>query len=371
MLLEIIAQSLLFLLLSAAVGFLLVNPLLVFLKRFNLTRRGEYDDTMMIEGRTGKIGTPVMGGLLVIAVVAVITLVFNWDRRFTWVPIGVMLLAAALGGVDDVLNVFGTYRRIRPIALIRKLSRVHKQWYMRVWYKIQLPFANFKNFFHILGSRPGKGVQVHEKLFLQFIAGLITAYWLFFKLGPQWKVMWVPFGSELDIGWLLIPLVILIVMATANAVNVADGLDGLTGGALMTAFGGLLIVSWFQDNIFFAILNASVIGALLPYTYFNIKPARFQMGDIGTLGLGALLAVMTVAQNRLLILPFLGFIFFVELASVIIQMFSRHVLGKKVFLMSPFHHHLELKGWSEEKIVQRFWILNAIAVFFGLWLSMH
>ena len=371
MLLEIITQSLLFLLLSAALGFLLVKPLLVFLKKFNITRRGEYDDTMVIEGRTGKIGTPVMGGILIILVVAVITFIFNWDRRFTWVPVGVMLLAAGLGGLDDILNIFGSYRRIRPIELIRKLSRVHKHWYMRWWYRIQLPFANIKRFFTIFGSRPGKGIQVHEKLFLQFIAGLITAYWLFFKLGPQWKVVWVPFGNELDIGWLLVPLVILIVMATANAVNVADGLDGLTGGALITAFGGLLVISWLEGNIFFAILNATVIGALLPYTYFNIKPASFQMSDVGSLGLGALLAVMTVAQNRLLILPFLGFIFFVELASVIIQMFSRYALGKKIFLMSPWHHHLELKGWSEEKIVQRFWILNAIAVFFGLWLSMH
>jgi phospho-N-acetylmuramoyl-pentapeptide-transferase len=312
-----------------------------------------------------------MGGILIIVVVAVITIIFNWDRRFTWVPVGVMVLAAFLGGLDDILNIYGKYRRIRPIELIKKLAGVHKHWYMRQWYRLQLPFARIKKFFNTLGSRPGRGVQVHEKLILQLAAGAITAWWLYFKLGPQWKLIWVPFDGELSIGWLLIPLIILIVMATANAVNVADGLDGLTGGALITAFGGLLVISWLEGNIFFAILNATVIGALLPYTYFNIRPAKFQMGDVGSLGLGALLAVMVVAQNRMLILPFLGFIFFVELASVIIQMFSRHVLGKKIFIMAPWHHHLEFKGWSEEKIVQRFWILNAIAVFIGLWLSMH
>jgi len=371
MLLEIITQSLLFLLVSTALGFLLVKPLLKFLKRFKITRRGEHDDYLQKSKRTDKVGTPIMGGIIIIAVVAIVTIIFNWDRRFTWVPVGVMLLAALLGGVDDLLNIFGSYRRIRPIMLIKKLARVHKHWYMRVWYKIQLPIASLKKFFAILGSKPGKGVQVHEKLFLQLVAGAITAYWLFFKLGPQWKFIWVPFNGELDIGWLLIPLVIIIVMATANAVNVADGLDGLAGGALITAFGGLLVISWLEGNIFFSILNATVIGALLPYTYYNIKPAKFQMGDIGSLGLGALLAVMVVAQNRMLILPFLGLIFFLELASVIIQMFSRHVLGKKVFIMAPWHHHLEMKGWSEEKIVQRFWVINLISVFFGLWLSMH
>jgi phospho-N-acetylmuramoyl-pentapeptide-transferase len=368
---EIITQSLLFLLISAALGFLLVKPLILLLRKFDITRRSEFDDALKINQKQEKVGTPIMGGLLVIVVVALITIVFNWDRRFTWVPIGVMVLSAALGGLDDVLNIYGRFRRIRPITLIKRLSKIHKHSYMRLWYKTQLPLSKVKFFFNTIGSRPGRGIQVHEKLLTQLVAGAITAWWLFFKLGPQWQSVWVPFDGEPNIGWLLVPLVILIVMVTANAVNVADGLDGLAGGALITAFGGLLVIAWLEGNIFFAILNATVIGALLPYTYFNIKPAKFQMGDVGSLGLGALLAVMTVAQNRILILPFLGFIFFVELGSVIVQLFSRHVLGKKAFKMAPLHHHLELKGWSEERIVQRFWLLNSIAVLAGLWLSMH
>ncbi len=367
-----ISKSLFFLLISAAAGFAIAPFLIMLLKKLNITRQGEYDDTILrIDSRKSKIGTPIMGGILVILVVGLVTVLFNWDRRFTWVPMGVMALSAVLGGIDDLLNIFGKYRRLRSASQVVKLSKVHKMWYMRLWFKLQIPWAYLRSFFNKLGSRTGKGVLVHEKLFLQLVAGAITAWWLYFKLGPQWKLIWVPFDGELNIGWLLIPVVIFLVMATANAVNVADGLDGLTGGALISAFGGLLVMSWFEGNIYFAVLNASVVGALIPYTFFNIKPAKFQMGDIGSLGLGALLAVMAIAQNKMLLLPLLGFIFFVELGSVIIQLFGKYILGRKFFAMTPLHHHLEIKGWFEESIVQKFWIINLLAVLVAVWLSLH
>ena len=118
------------------------------------------------------------------------------------------------------------------------------------------------------------------------------------------------------------------------------------------------------------LLNATVVGALLTYTYFNIKPARFQMGDVGSLGLGALLAINTIVINQMLLLPFLAFIFYVELGSVVIQVFGRHLLGRRIFKMAPLHHHFELRGWSEEKTVMRFWIIHAGVVLLGLWVSL-
>ncbi len=368
----LISKSLFFLIFSSGLGFIIAPFLIKFLEKFNIRRQGEYDSTFVrIDSRKKKIGTPVMGGILVVFVVGIVTVLFNWDRRFTWVPIGVMVLSSVLGGIDDLMNIFGKFRNVRKASHVIRLSKVHKFWYMRVWYKIQIPWAYVRSFFNKLGSRTGKGVLVHEKLFLQFVAGSITAWWLYFKLGPQWKLVWVPFNGELNIGWMLIPVVIFLVMATANAVNVADGLDGLTGGTLITAFGGLLVMSWFEGSVYFSILNASVVGALVPYTFFNIKPARFQMGDVGSLGLGALLAVMAIAQNKMFILPLLGFIFFLELASVVIQLFSKNILGKKVFAMTPLHHHLEIKGWLEESIVQKFWIINLLAVLLAVWLSLH
>jgi phospho-N-acetylmuramoyl-pentapeptide-transferase len=115
------------------------------------------------------------------------------------------------------------------------------------------------------------------------------------------------------------------------------------------------------------LLNATTVGALLTYTYFNIKPARFQMGDVGSLGLGALLAINAIVMNQMLLLPFLAFIFYAELASVLIQIAGRYILGRRIFKMAPIHYHMELKGWSEEKTVMRFWVIHAIVVLFGVW----
>src|SRR6185369_2161750 len=135
----------------------------------------------------------------------------------------------------------------------------------------------------------------------------------------------MPFDGYLDIGVLIIPLMILIVMFTANAVNISDGMDGLAGGMLIPTFGALAFLSWVSGYDSLAILNAMTVGALITYTYFNIKPARFQMGDVGSLGLGGLLAINALATNSMAILPFLAFMFYIEAITVIIQAIGRHI----------------------------------------------
>ncbi len=318
-----------------------------------------------------KAKTPTMGGLLVIITVAVITIIFNWTRSFTWVPIGVMLLAAFLGGLDDLLNIFGKKRRSRSLKQILTLIEVHKEFKMKVWYVVSLPWALFKRASLWFGSHPGKGVHVHEKLLLQFLAGAITAWWVYFKLGSQWHFIYLPFYGELFIGWLIIPLIILIVMFTANAVNIADGMDGLAGGMLIPTFTALTLLSWIYGFDEMAILNATVVGALLAYTYFNIKPARFIMGDVGSLGLGALLAINAIVINQTAALFFLGFLFYIEAFSVMIQVVGRYVLGRRIFRMAPLHHHFELIGWSEEKTIMRFWIVHTAFVVLGIWIALY
>src|SRR3989339_2076250 len=160
-------------------------------------------------------------------------------------------------------------------------------------------------------------------------------------------------------------------MFSANAVNFADVLDGLVGGSLILTFLGLMIISWTEGRISFTYLNATVVGALIAYTYFNVKPARFQMGDVGSLALGTLLAINAIAVNRTLLIPILGFIFYIEIISVLIQVFFRRLLGKRFFKMAPLHHHFEFRGWSEEKIVMRFWLINAFFVIVAVWVSLH
>ena len=369
--LELLRTAMGYGLISAIVAFAWAPLLIKFLYKYQLTRSPEYDATLAMGGRKSKIGVPVMGGLLVIITVALATYLFNWERRFTWVPIGVMLLSATLGGIDDVLHIYGHRRRSRKLKQVLTLIRVHRHWYMRFWYIFTLPWWIFKRLSVWLSRDPGKGIHVHEKLILQFIAGAITAWWVYAKLGGDWLRVFVPFDGYVNIGIWIVALIIFFVMFTANAVNVADGMDGLAGGALLITFAGLTLLSWLDGYQTVAILNATVVGSLIAYTYFNIKPARFQMGDVGSLGLGALLAINLIIINRMLLLPFFGFIFYLELATVIIQVFSRHFLGRRVFTMAPIHHHFELRGWSEEKTVMRFWIIHAAFVLLGLWVALY
>ena len=357
--------------LGAVVSIIWAPVLIRFLYRFKITRRAEYDATLAIESRKSKAHTPVMGGILVIATVALLTIGLNWERRFTWVPIGVMLIAALLGGIDDLLNIFGVERRSRSLAQTMKLMRVHRDFFMRCWLFITLPWTAFKRFALLLGSHPGKGVHVHEKLLLQFIAGAVSAWWIYWKLGENWQELYIPFIGLISIGILIVPLIILVVMFTANAVNISDGMDGLAGGMLIPTFGSLAFLSWVSGFNELAILNSVTAGSLIAYTYFNIKPARFQMGDVGSLGLGALLAINALAINQMAILPLIAFMFYAEALSVMIQVAGRTLLGTRIFKMAPIHHHFELLGWSEEKTIMRFWVVHLGFVLIGVWIGLH
>lgn len=347
------------------------SPFLIYLLNHFHIKKTPKVELSAIESRKGKDNTPIMGGLLVIITVAVISLIFNWSRSFTWVPLSVMLLSALLGGLDDLLNIFGTERRSRKLSHILMLIKVHKDLKMRIWYIVTLPWTLFKRTSVWIGSRPGKGVHVHEKLLLQFVAGTITAWWVYSKLGPAWHYIYFPFGYDIYAGWFIIPIIIFIVMFTANAVNIADGMDGLAGGMLISTFSALTLLSWINGFGEIAVLNATAVGALVAYTYFNIKPARFMMGDVGSLGLGALFAVNTLAIGEIGSIFFLGFIFYIEAITVVIQVAGRYILGRRIFRMAPLHHHFELIGWSEEKTIMRFWIIHFIFVVFGVWLALH
>lgn len=373
-----------FMLAGTIVSFLWAPLLTRILYRFNVIK-GAKTELQGLGSHAYKAQTPVMGGLLVIITVAFITFFFNWSRSFTWVPISVMLISALLGGVDDLMSVYGVERHSRKLKHVINLIRIHKQWSMRVWYTITLPWTMFKRLSVWLGSHTRRGVLVHEKLILQFIAGSVTAWWVYSRLGPAWHFIYFPLinfnlfgiqtltlgGWNIDMGIMTIPIIILVVMFTANAVNIADGMDGLAGGMLITTFSALTLLSWINGFGEVAILNATTLGAIATYTYFNIKPARFMMGDVGSLGLGALLAVNALAIGELSSLFFLGFMFYVEAFSVVIQVASRYILGRKVFAMAPLHHHFEVKGWSEEKTVMRFWVIHFIFVLFGFWLALH
>ncbi len=358
-----------FTLLGTIVAFAWAPLLIQFLYHFQLVK-GTKAELSTLGTHATKANTPVMGGLLVIITVAFLTYIFNWSRNFTWVPIGVMVISALLGGIDDLFSIYGVERRSRKLSHIIALIRVHKSFAMRTWYIVTLPWTIFKRISVWFGSR-SRGIFVHEKLLLQFIAGSLTAWWVYSKLGPAWHYIYFPFDYSIAAGWMIIPIIVLVVMFTANAVNIADGMDGLSGGMLIITMSALTLLAWINGFGEIAILNATAVGALITYTYFNIKPARFMMGDVGSLGLGALMAVSALAIGEIATLPLLGFMFYVEAVSVILQVGSRYLFGRKLFAMAPLHHHFEIKGWSEEKTVMRFWVIHLMFVIFGFWLALH
>lgn len=355
---------------GAIAAFLFAPFLTRFLFKFKIIKEPK-TELVALGSHAYKANTPIMGGLLIVITVAVITYFFNWNRSFTFVPIGVMLISALLGAIDDLLSVYGTERQSRKMGHILRLIRVHKEWKMRMWYIVTFPWTMFKRISVWFGSQTKRGVFVHEKLILQFIAGSLTAWWIYTKLGPAWHYIYFPFDYYINAGWVIVPIIIFTVMFTANAVNIADGMDGLAGGMLIITFSALTLLSWINGFGELAILNATTIGALASYTYFNIKPARFMMGDVGSLGIGALLAVNAMAIGEIATLFFLGFMFYIEALTVVAQVGSRYAFGRKIFKMAPLHHHFELSGWSEEKTVMRFWVVHFMFVVFGFWLALH
>ncbi len=245
------------------VASLCLTPIvLAFLYRFKIWRKNsQVDPTLGIDGRSGKAHTPIMGGLIVVISIAAITLLWNWDRQFTWVPIGGMLIAAILGALDDLFSVFGRKRRNRSLRQTIVLMRVHKNLFVRIWYAFTLPWTAFKTFASSFGSKRGTGVHAHEKLLLQFAAGAITAWWIYWKLGETWKEIYIPFHGFLNIGAWIVPLIIIVVMFTANAVNISDGMDGLAGGMLIPTF---IALSFFRPFSVMSHWLSSTLSPLAP-----------------------------------------------------------------------------------------------------------
>lgn len=284
-----------------------------------------------------KAGTPTMGGVLVWVTTLGIALGFllihlvSPDSFFgrlsfltrgqTLLPLAALVAAGLVGLADDFLNV-------------KKIG---------------------KN---------GGGIDIRHRLILYTIVALVGAWWFYFKL--EWHVLLVPFYGLVDIGWLYIPLFMLVIVGTSFSVNQTDGLDGLAGGTLVSAFAALAIIAVAQGRFELAAFCGVIIGALLAFLWFNIYPARFFMGDTGAMSLGVTLGVVAMLTNSALVLPVIGFVFVLEAVSTLIQLFSKKVFKKKVFQVAPIHHHYEAIGWPEPKVVMRFWVISWICAALGI-----
>ena len=280
-----------------------------------------------------KSGTPTMGGLLIwgtIIFVVIISAVlhkfgiFNqslFNRKETWIPLFTLVSCGILGAVDDYINVRG------------------------------------------IGKH--KGLSAKWKFFWQLVFSLAGAWWFYSKLGFDSIKMPIPGAEEIYLGIWYIPVFVFIIIATANAVNFTDGLDGLAAGLLILAFGSFGVLAYSKGLLILSALCAVIAGANLAFLWFNVPPAKFYMGDTGSLALGATLGVIAMLTDQGLILPIIGFMFVIEALSVIIQLTSKKFLKRKVFKIAPIHHHFEQCGWQEWTIVMRFWIIGGIMGAFG------
>jgi phospho-N-acetylmuramoyl-pentapeptide-transferase len=269
-----------------------------------------------------KRNIPTMAGLIFVFAIAITTLLANLSRGQTWLPLAGLIAAGSIGLIDDVMNVKSDGTGVA-------------------------------------------GMSARVKFSLYSAVLLLGGWWFYSKLGVH--TIYLPWAHQWHVGVLIIAIFWLVVTATANSVNITDGLDGLAGGLLTASFTAYAIIAAVEHKFGISGFCLTVVGSLLSYTWFNIYPARFMMGDTGSFSLGTALGIIALQTNTIYILPIIGAVYVMETGSVIINRTSRKLRhGKKVFLSSPIHHHFEAIGWPETKVTMRFWILGQVANVLGL-----
>ncbi len=268
---------------------------------------------------------PTMAGIIMVLAAAFITVLFNLDRQQTWLPLAALIGGGIVGLIDDVINIRGSGGGI-------------------------------------------KGLRAPIKFAMITLVAAVGAWFFYYKLG--YTTVHVPFIGNWELGWWLIPLFVLVVVSTGNAVNISDGLDGLAGGLLSTAYGAFGVIALLQGNYGIAGFCFTVVGVLLSYIWFNIYPARFFMGDVGSFALGTALGVVAMLTDTLFLLPIVGFVFVAEAGSSLTQILSKKLFKRKIFLSAPVHHHLEAIGWPEVKVTMRFWVIGQVCGALGLMLAL-
>ncbi|HSX44595.1 MAG TPA: phospho-N-acetylmuramoyl-pentapeptide-transferase [Candidatus Saccharimonadales bacterium] len=265
---------------------------------------------------------PTMAGIVFVSAITAVTLVFNLNRSETWLPLAALVGAGGIGLIDDIINIHGS-------------------------------------------GRGTAGLPTKFKLMLISLVALIGGWFFYFKLDVS-KIS-IPFLGSLTVSWLIIPLFVLVVVACANAVNITDGLDGLAGGLCVSAFATYALIAFIERRYGVSGFCMTIVGTLLSYTWFNIYPARFMMGDVGSFALGTALGVVAMLTNTVVLLPLIGSVFVAEAGSTIIQVLSKRLRGgKKIFKIAPIHHHFEASDWPETKVTMRFWILGQVSSVLGL-----
>jgi phospho-N-acetylmuramoyl-pentapeptide-transferase len=322
-----------------ALGFsLLLGPW--FIRRLTELRIGQAVRTDGPQTHLAKSGTPTMGGALILSAIFVSTLLWaNLSNRYVWVVLIVTAVFGAVGWVDD-------YRKV--------------------------------------AKRDPKGLPARWKYFWQSVAGLGAAIFLYVTAqNPAETQLFIPFFKNvaLNMGLFYVVFTYFVIVGTSNAVNLTDGLDGLAIMPSVMVAGALAVIAYLAGNSQFSdylniayipgagelvVFCCALVGAGLGFLWFNTYPAQVFMGDVGALALGAALGLIAVIIRHEFVLFIMGGIFVLETVSVILQVASFKLTGRRIFRMAPIHHHFELKGWPEPRVIVRFWIITLILVLIGL-----
>jgi len=307
------------------------GPLLRILRHFKVGKQIRVDEP---DKHFIKMGTPTMGGVMIIIPVLLINVLLNGTTligmrilgQSVILPLLVMLSFAVLGAIDD-------------------------------WQGVK-------------GKRVGEGMRIRTKFVVQILLGLAIAVVLKYMLKvPE---MYLPgINFQIKLGWFYIPVAAFVIVAMSNAVNFTDGLDGMAGlisATIFAAYGGIALI---QGQVFIGRFCFTMVGALFGFLWFNVHPAQLFMGDTGSLSLGATIGVIALMTGQWALLPVIAVIPVSEALSDIIQIaYFRLTHGRRVFKMAPIHLHFELLGWSEMQIVQRFWLIGLIAAMLGIGLML-
>ncbi len=324
--------------LTALVISLIVGPYMI--RRLSRYKIGQSIRQDGPQSHFSKAGTPTMGGALILVSVAISTLLWaDLGNRYVWVTLLVTLAFGGIGFIDD-------YKK--------------------------------------LVLRNSKGLAARHKYVGQSVFGLAAALYLYHTASlPAETTLIVPFFKHIlpNLGWFYVVMTYFVIVGTSNAVNLTDGLDGLAIMPTVMVAGGLGIFAYASGNIHFAeylgipflprsgelvVFCGALVGAGLGFLWFNTYPAQVFMGDVGALALGAGLGVLAVLVRQEIVLVIMGGVFVMETLSVMLQVLSFKMTGKRIFRMAPIHHHFELKGWPEPRVIVRFWIITVILVLFGL-----
>ena len=293
-----------------------------------------------------KRGTPTMGGVIICLTAVLITAVFNVAGRLSMLlPVGVLLAAGLLGATDDLMTLVARDKEGQMPTRVRAVLRAG-----------------------------AFGMTARLKFFWLLGFAVVAALVLYGPLGLHH--IYVPFLGRYDIGALYLPLAVFAIIGTSNGVNLTDGLDTLAAGTAAIAFCAYGIIAYVQGQVGVVTFCFTMVGALMGFLWFNAHPAEVFMGDTGSLALGAALATAAFMTGQWLLLPIVGLVFMLETTSVMLQVVwfkwtrRRYGVGRRLFKMTPLHHHFELSGWSETQVTMRFWMLGMMAGLIGVALAL-